>query len=33
LTIVKKIVEAHGGSISVKSKVGEGTTFEIVFPL
>jgi len=33
LTIVKKIIEAHGGGISVKSKVGKGTTFEIVLPI
>jgi len=32
LTIVKKIIEAHDGSISVKSKEGKGTTFEIVLP-
>jgi len=33
LTIVKKIIEAHNGSISVKSKEGKGTTFEIVLPI
>jgi PAS domain S-box-containing protein len=33
LTIVKKIVEAHGGSISVRSEEGKGTIFEIVFPI
>jgi len=33
LTIVKKIVEAHGGCISVKSEEGKGTTFEVVFPI
>ncbi len=33
LTIVKKIIEAHGGNISVRSKEGEGTTFEIVLPI
>jgi len=32
LTIVKKIIEAHDGSISVKSREGRGTTFEIVLP-
>ncbi len=33
LTIVKKIVEAHGGSISVKSKEEKGTVFELVLPI
>ena len=33
LTIAKKIIEAHDGSISVKSKEGEGTAFEIVLPI
>jgi len=32
LAIVKKAVEDHHGSISVKSKVGEGTTFTITLP-
>lgn len=31
LTITKAIVEAHGGKIEVKSKLGEGTTFIITF--
>jgi two-component system, OmpR family, sensor histidine kinase ArlS len=30
LAIVKELVEAHGGKISVESKVGEGTCFKIV---
>jgi two-component system sensor histidine kinase ResE len=33
LTITRKIVEAHGGEISVSSKVGEGTTFTFTLPL
>jgi signal transduction histidine kinase len=32
LAIAKQIVEAHGGDISVKSKVGEGSTFEFRIP-
>jgi len=33
LAITKKLVEAQGGSISVESKVGTGTTFLIEFPI
>ncbi|MCP4920322.1 MAG: hypothetical protein GY913_25760 [Proteobacteria bacterium] len=33
LTIVKYIVESHGGRISVASELGLGTTFTIHFPL
>ena len=33
LAISKAIVEAHGGSIDVRSMVGVGTTFEIRLPL
>jgi signal transduction histidine kinase len=33
LTISKAIVEAHGGSISVVSREGRGTTFSVAFPL
>lgn len=33
LPICKRIVEAHGGKIQVKSKVGEGTTFTVSVPL
>jgi signal transduction histidine kinase len=25
-------MKAHGGSVSLQSKLGEGATFEIVFP-
>lgn len=32
LTIAKKIVEAHGGEISVNSAKGEGTTFTFTLP-
>lgn len=32
LTIVKAIVEAHQGTISVKSTLGEGSTFVLTFP-
>jgi signal transduction histidine kinase len=32
LFICKKIIEVHGGTISVESKPGEGTTFIIEFP-
>ncbi len=32
LTIVKKIVEIHGGEISVKSQPEQGTSFELVLP-
>jgi len=33
LTIVKKIVERHGGIIQVQSTYGQGTTFEFTLPL
>jgi len=33
LPICKRIVEAHGGNISVESKVGEGTTFVVTMPV
>jgi PAS domain S-box-containing protein len=32
LAIVKGIAEAHGGSVSVRSEVGRGTTFEVTLP-
>jgi signal transduction histidine kinase len=33
LSICKRIVEAHGGNITVKSKMGVGTTFTVAIPL
>ncbi len=33
LSYVKKIVELHGGSIELDSKIGEGSTFTIIIPL
>ena len=33
LSIVKEIVEAHGGKIGVRSRAGRGTTFVIHLPL
>lgn len=32
LTIVKRLAEAHGGSVTARSAVGSGTTFEVVLP-
>lgn len=32
LAIAKNIVEAHGGQLSVHSKIGEGTTFSCFIP-
>lgn len=33
LAMVKWIVEAHGGSIKLESKVGEGSTFTVTLPI
>jgi PAS domain S-box-containing protein len=33
LPICRRIVEAHGGSISVESTVGKGTTFTLILPI
>jgi len=32
LTIIKQLIEAQGGSIRVKSKLGEGSTFSFILP-
>jgi signal transduction histidine kinase len=32
LAIVKAVTEAHGGTVTVESVVGEGSTFRIVLP-
>ncbi|MGD9905944.1 MAG: sensor histidine kinase [Vicinamibacterales bacterium] len=33
LTIVRRIVDAHGGTVAVTSRVGEGTTVTILLPV
>lgn len=33
LTIVKSIVDAHGGQVQVDSAEGKGTSFKIIFPI
>ena len=33
LAICKRIVEAHGGTITVKTATGEGTTFKLTLPI
>ena len=33
LALVKHIVEAHGGKITVQSKIGKGSTFKMVLPI
>ncbi|MNW69613.1 Sensor protein SrrB [compost metagenome] len=33
LSIVRKIIEVHGGTVEAKSTVGEGTTFTVTLPL
>jgi signal transduction histidine kinase len=33
LTLVRHVIESHGGSVSVKSKIGEGSSFLLIFPV
>jgi signal transduction histidine kinase len=33
LAIAYEIVQAHGGKINVRSKLGEGTSFDVFLPL
>jgi two-component system, sporulation sensor kinase E len=33
LAICKRIMECHGGEVTVESQVGEGTSFIVVFPI
>ena len=32
LSIVKKIIELHGGKISLASEIGKGTEFTVLLP-
>jgi len=32
LALVKEIVEAHGGSVAVRSELGQGSAFEVILP-
>jgi signal transduction histidine kinase len=32
LALVKRITQAHGGTVTLESHLGEGSTFELIFP-
>jgi two-component system, OmpR family, sensor histidine kinase BaeS len=32
LTLVRQIIEAHGGQVQVESVAGQGSTFRLMFP-
>jgi len=33
LALVKSIVDLHGGSATIQSQIGQGTTVKLIFPL
>jgi signal transduction histidine kinase len=33
LVIARKIVEAHGGALSIESELGKGSTFSFTLPI
>lgn len=33
LTLVKHIMDAHGGTVTLRSAVGKGSTFRLTFPI
>lgn len=33
LTLVKHVMDAHGGKVQVKSQIGEGSAFSLIFPI
>jgi signal transduction histidine kinase len=33
LSIAREIIQAHGGDVSVESRVGEGSIFSFILPL
>jgi signal transduction histidine kinase len=32
LTLVRQILESHGGKVEIESEVGRGSTFRLMFP-